>query len=118
MSEWAYVWKPDPGLQWRALLNDGTSQVVVDGASKQEVMDEMARLRLGRKSIEWKVEPPPQPKRRDGTPQGDKLIESDVIPFTALARRFHPDLNGKRKFTADQVMQIILELRDSARPKA
>jgi hypothetical protein len=117
MSEWAYVWKPIPGLQWRASLNDGTSNVVVDGASAKEVMDEMTRLRIGREPITWKLEPPPQPRRRDDVKPASAVIEGDVISYHAIAKRLHPDLCGKRKFTADQVMQIINELRASAAHK-
>jgi hypothetical protein len=60
---------------------------------------------------------PPGPKRPGEKPDvaPDKAIEIDAIPFTALARRFHPDLCGKRKFTADQVMAILNELRETTR---
>jgi hypothetical protein len=63
---------------------------------------------------------PPRAKRSDEKPvtTPDKAIEVDAIPFTKLAHRFHPDVCGKRKFDAHAIMQIILELRDSARAKA
>jgi hypothetical protein len=38
-------------------------------------------------------------------------IEHDAISYNALAKRFHPDLCGKRKFDANMIMQIINELR-------
>jgi hypothetical protein len=46
-------------------------------------------------------------------------IEGDsAISYKKLAQAFHPDLAGtKRRYSADQVMAIINELRDSARVK-
>jgi hypothetical protein len=62
---------------------------------------------------------PPRRKRQDSAPQAASAIEHDAIPYKRLAQRFHSDLVGtKKKFSADEVLAIINELRDSARPKA
>jgi hypothetical protein len=110
----AWCWLPNPGKVWR--VHEMMSGLTVDAGSKDAAVEHFTRLWNSRSRLEWRFEAPPQPRRHDGA-QADKLIEHDAIPFSSLARRFHPDLNGKRKFTADQVMQIILELRDSTRPK-
>ena len=109
-----FCWKPEPGLQWRCY--EGVSGITVDAESKEAAIDHFNSIWNFRTPLQWIYEAPKKPRRPgDAAAQADKALEADAIPFTALARRFHPDLNGKRKFTADQVMQIILELRDSTR---
>lgn len=120
MSEWAYVWKPDPGLQWRALLDDGASKVVIDGATKQEVMDEMARLRLGRKPVEWKFEPPPQPKHRDDPKPAAPAIAGDslaVVFHREILKAFHSDHHGHRSYTSDEIISTVNRLWTEATAK-
>jgi hypothetical protein len=94
------------------------SGLTVDAGSKAEAVEHFTRLWNSRSKLEWRFEAPPQPRRRDAAPQADKLLDADAIPYTSLAKRFHPDLCGKRKFTAHEIMLIVNELRDSARPKA
>ena len=109
-----YCWKPEPGNIWRCY--EGVSGITVDADSKDGAIGHFNSIWNDRAPLQWIYEAPKPPKRQGATPV-DKAIESDCIPFTALAKRFHPDLCGKRRFTADQVMTLILELRDSWRAK-
>ena len=117
----AWVDKPSPppsaGSPWRAECQTATRHHVLDAPTQQMAQDALQRELGPMVTIDWHFGPTPQPKRRDAAPQVDKAIEADAIPFTALARRFHPDLCGKRKFTADQVMAIVNELREQTRPR-
>jgi hypothetical protein len=108
-----FCWKPEPGLQWRCY--EGVSGITVDAESKEAAVDHFNSIWNFRTPVQWIHEAPKRPKRPDDPKPAGTAIEHDAIPFTALARRFHPDLCGKRKFTADQVMAIILELRETTR---
>ena len=111
-----FCWKPEPGAIWRC--HEGVSGITVDAASKDEAIAEFNNIWNFRTPLQWTYEAPKRPRRPgDAAPQADKALEADAIPFTALARRFHPDLNGKRKFTADQVMAILNELRETTRAR-
>jgi hypothetical protein len=113
---WVYVWKPEPGFQWRCY--EGVSGLVVDGESQEGAIDHFNQIWNFRSPVEWKHQAPPRPKRPDDPKPASAAIEGDAISYHAIAKRLHPDLCGKRKFTADQVMQIINELRDSTRAKS
>jgi hypothetical protein len=110
-----FCWKPEPGLQWRCY--EGVSGITVDAESKEAAVDHFNSIWNFRTPVQWIYEAPKRPRRADERPvtAPDKAIEADAIPFTALCRRFHPDLCGKRKFTADQVMAIVNELRETTR---
>lgn len=107
----AWCWLPNPGTVWR--VHEMMSGLTVDAATKELAVEHFTGLWNSRSRLEWRFEAPPQPRRAE--PTASAAIEHDAIPFTALARRFHPDLCGRRKFTADQVMAIILELRETTR---
>jgi hypothetical protein len=115
----AWVDKPSPppstGNPWRAECRTDTSLRAVD-APTQEMAQDALQQELGPMvTIDWHFGPAPRPARRDGAPQPDKALEHDMIPYASLAKRFHPDLCGKRKFDAHTIMSIINELRDTTR---
>jgi hypothetical protein len=97
---------------WLVECYTGGSHYVVPGATQQAAQDRLlAEHPELRGVVRWVFEAPPRPKRPDAPAPADKAIEHDVIAYSALAKRFHPDLNGKRKFDANMIMQIINELR-------
>jgi hypothetical protein len=119
----AWVWLPSPPPSatnpWQAECYSGNSHYVVNAptqrAAQEVLLHEHPELRA---VVRWLFEIPPQPKRPGEKPDAAApAIEGDVISYHAIAKRLHPDLCGKRKFTADQVMQIINELRASAAHK-
>src|SRR5246127_3417133 len=60
----------------------------------------------GRSPYQLVEHAPPQPRRDSPKTVNAPAIEHDVISYHAIAKRLHPDLCGKRKFTADEIMQI------------
>jgi hypothetical protein len=95
------------------------SGLTVDAASKELAVEHFIGLWNSRSKLEWRYEAPPQPRRPNTAPQAASAIEHDAISYRRLCQRFHSDLVGtKKKFTADEVLAIINELRDSARPKS
>lgn len=111
-----YCWKPEPGLQWRC--HEGVSGICVDAASKQEAIDHFNQIWNFRSPVQWIYEAPKRPKRPDTAPQQENLLEVDTAFHRSLVRRFHPDLIGKKTFSADQVVAAINELWLATRAKS
>jgi hypothetical protein len=112
----AWCWLPSPGTVWR--VHEMMSGLTVDAATKAEAVAHFEQLWNQRARLEWKFESPPQPRRRDAQPVSGAL-EHDAISYKRLAQRFHSDLVGtKKRFTADEVLAIINELRDSTKAKS
>jgi hypothetical protein len=117
----AWLWKPDPPPSviepWQIECYSGSSHYVVYGSTAEAAQARFfAEHPELRDVVQWRFSTPPQPKRRDAAPQPDKLLEADVIAYTALAKAFHPDVLTK-KLSAHAIMQIINSLRDAAKAK-
>jgi hypothetical protein len=107
-----YRYRPQPGRE--TYVRELGTGICCQHEDPTVALKEFDSIWAGRSPYRLIEEAPPQPRRDDPKP-ASAAIEHDAIPFTALARRFHPDLCGKRKFTADQVMAIVNELRETTR---
>lgn len=110
---WCYSPNPPPSAidPWLAECYSGSSHYVVPAATQQAAQDQFLREHPElRGVVRWIFEAPPRKRPDDPKPAGP-AIEHDAISYNALAKRFHPDLCGKRKFDAHTIMSIINELR-------
>jgi hypothetical protein len=119
----AWVDKPSPppsaGSPWRAECQTATSHHVVDAPTQPLAQEALARELGPMVTIDWHFGPAPRPKRRDGTPQADQMIEHESAFRKSLLRHFHSDLIGtKQRFSADQVVSAINECWEQTRAKA
>jgi hypothetical protein len=116
---WIHSPNPPPSAidPWLAECYSGGSHYIVPAATQQAAQDQFLREHPElRGVVRWIFEAPPRPRRPDGAAPADKLLlERDAIPYASLAKRFHPDLCGKRKFDAHMIMSIINELRDATK---
>jgi hypothetical protein len=111
----AWVWPPSPPASannpWQAECYSG-GHYVVYAPTQQAAQDLFLREHPElRGVVRWIFGPPPKPTRPGEKPDVAPAIEHDAISYNALAKRFHPDLCGKRKFDAHTIMSIINELR-------
>ena len=111
----AWVWQPapppSPGNAYRAECRTETNMHVADAPTQQMAQDTLQQELGPMVTIDWHFGLPPRPRRANERSATDKAIEADVIAYKRLCQRFHPDICGKRKFTADQIMQILNEMR-------
>ena len=118
-NAWVHSPTPPPSIMdpWLAEVWTNGARFVVAGPTRQAVQDRLLAEHpelVG--CLRWVFETPPQPRRSEPKPSAP-AVEADSIPFTALAKRFHPDRCGKRKFDAGEIMRLLLELRDELKAK-
>lgn len=106
-----YCSQPTPGVLWKASCFMPREIVFLPTEAEAKAALKEALGPLAALGIHWIDGPEPGPRRPGPSVINAPAIEHDVIAYSALAKRFHPDLNGKRKFDANMIMQIINELR-------
>jgi hypothetical protein len=120
----AYVYEPSPPASTvnrvRAWCRTQTAYHTCDGPTAEAVRAALQQELGPGVTVTWHEGAPPPPKPMGGNAPADApAIEGDsVVSYKKLAQAFHPDMLPKRrKFSATEVMQIINELRDTARVK-
>jgi hypothetical protein len=83
-----YIDRTPPNLEW-FVREIGTGICVID-KDRAAALKAFDAIWAGRSPYQLIDHAPPRPTRHNAAPQADKLLESDAIPFTALARWFHP----------------------------
>jgi hypothetical protein len=104
-----YVWRPQPGLEWRCY--EKTTGIIVDSASRQEAIDEFRKVWGDRAPFQLVEHAPPMPRRPDDPkPAAAGAIEGDTIAASfhrALLKAFHSDHHGHRSYTSDEILATI-----------
>jgi hypothetical protein len=110
VNVWIYEYMPH---EWHCRTFQGITGIGRTREEAKATFDRDWNLRAPYHLIEGH---PPRPKRPGDPAPASAAIgtEGDTIPYSALAKRFHPDLVGeKRRFTAHEIMLIVNELRES-----